>query len=299
MSISVEPKCFQMHLGPWMVEPNWFANAKRLFLERPEAFEKMTAPHREEIASVAGKKPEGRYLTTIYGKTAVIRLRGYMSKSSKFGTSTVELRQDLRAAVADKKVDNILLYVDSPGGTVDGMADLARDIRNASATKRMVSYIDGLGASAAYWAASQTSEIYANEMSEIGSIGTYTILEDTSGAYEAKGIKVYLISTGPFKGATEDGVAISEEVLDYLRERVTQFNSFFLKAISLGRRMSDEQVKTVADGRVWLSNEAKALNLIDGVTDFEEVLGDMMAAPAKAMRSESTRLRLRLLSLSD
>lgn len=204
---------------------------------------------------------------------AVIPINGPITKGfSWFGTSSIRIRNEIREAVANDLVHAILLHIDSPGGTVAGTQDLANEVRMADEIKPVFAHIDDLGASAAFWIASQTRGITANMTAEIGSIGTIAVVVDSSKAAEEAGFEVHVISTGEFKGAFTDGVPIPEEHLANLQERIDNLNKPFLEDVSRGRKMSMQDVIKIADGRVHIAAKAKALGLIDAVQSFEETL---------------------------
>jgi protease-4 len=127
---------------------------------------------------------------------AVISLTGKLMKqqaSMGGGTSTVQARRDIRAAASDPDIGAILLRIDSPGGTAAGTKELADEITAAKTKKPVWAYVEDMAASAAYWAASQASRIIANETALVGSIGTYGVVQDTSGMAAMEGVKVHVI----------------------------------------------------------------------------------------------------------
>jgi ClpP class serine protease len=75
--------------------------------------------------------------------------------------------------------------------------------------------------------------------------------------YEKNGIKVHVISTGPFKGAFTDGAPVTDDQLKDLREDVEALNEFFLAGVSRGRKMNIEQVRELATGQIWIADEAQ------------------------------------------
>src|SRR5690606_13420747 len=151
----------------------------------------------------------------VHNGIAVINIAGPMMKggSSFGGASTVRTRRDIRQAVADDAVSGIMLHIDTPGGTVAGAADLAAEVREARRKKPVRAHISDLGASAAYWIASQAESITANETALIGSIGAVAVVQDTSGMAEKAGITVHVLSTGKHKGAFAPGSKVTEEQL--------------------------------------------------------------------------------------
>jgi hypothetical protein len=103
----------------------------------------------------------------------------------------------------------------------------------------------------------------------VGSIGTMTYVQDTSGAYEKAGIKVTLIATGKYKGQWIDGNPVSEDYIAEVRREVEDLNEHFLSGVEQGRGMSREQLLGVADGRVFIASEAQKLGLIDEVASLD------------------------------
>ncbi len=211
---------------------------------------------------------------------ATLTLAGPLMKQSSSmsaNTSTVEARRALRAAVADDFVKAIVLRIDSPGGTVAGTKELADDIAKAGMKKPVIAYVEDLGASAAYWIASQAREVVANATALVGSIGTYGVVHDMSGAAAASGVKVHVVRAGKFKGMGVPGTEVTADHLAEMSRNVNALNSFFLNAVAAGRKMSDEQVAVLADGRTHIASEAKRLGLIDEVEDYDAFLSRVTA----------------------
>lgn len=230
---------------------------------------------------------------------AMIELHGPLAKEMfnplwGDGTSTLVFRAALRAAVETRSVRGVLVHIDSPGGTVAGTADAAEAVRQANEVKPVFAHIDDLGASAAYWIASQARKVYANPTALVGSIGTYSVLYDLSEYAAKQGVKVHVISTGPYKGAGEPGAEISDPVLKNAQRIVNGLNEHFLKAVKSGRSISSGQVERVADGKVWIAGQAKSLGLLDEVQDFNAsyaALADLIARRTAQREAVKNRLR--------
>ena len=144
----------------------------------------------------------------ITGGIATINIHGLLMKNPPgwlawFGIETTDynvIRQQLGEAVGNKDVQSIFLHIDSPGGTVAGVSEAAEAIANANKAKPVSAYIEDLGASGAYWLASQAGKILSNPNGEIGSIGVYTVYADFSKMAETEGVKVHVIRSGEHKG---------------------------------------------------------------------------------------------------
>lgn len=285
------PACAAQHFGPWMIEPYWFAQAV--------AAVNSGAMVPDVEAALQADAEEAGYDLDDAG-VAAIALHGQMTKgSSSFGgASTVRIRQSIRRAVRDESVKGILLHIDSPGGAVAGTAELADDVARANETKPVYAYIEDLGASAAYYVASQARRISANPAGMIGSIGTVAVLEDTSGAAEQAGVKVHVISTGVYKAAGVPGTEITDEQLEYAQGLVDEHNGLFMQAIKHGRNMSIGEVRKLADGRMHMAADAKELNLIDAVESLDETVDRLRKVTGKTGgRSRAISQRLRMAEL--
>ena len=186
------------------------------------------------------------------------------------GVSTIDATAGLAAAETDPAVQSILLYIDSPGGTVAGTADFANAIANCS--KPVTAYVSDMACSAAYWLASQADEIVANSTASIGSIGVYTVVTDSSRLYEDAGVKVNLVKAGEFKGTGVDGVPITADQLDDVQREINGIYEIFVASVAAGRGMPVTRAKTLATGQTWIASEAKELGLVDRIEDLSTTL---------------------------
>ncbi len=154
----------------------------------------------------------------LYG---VITQRGNMADdiSGPGSVSTQRFTSALRDALADETVGAILIDIDSPGGSVYGVGELADEIYRARAQKPIVAIANSLAASAAYWIGSAASELYVTPSGEVGSIGVWMAHEDWSKNIEEAGVKVTLISAGKCDGMGQGRVlgadaALAEKMID-------------------------------------------------------------------------------------
>lgn len=218
------------------------------------------------------------------GGLAVVAISGMMRKrasSMSSSTSTIATRRQIRAAAKDAAVSSILLHIESPGGLVAGTKELADDVAAAAKQKQVIAFVEDLGASAAYYVASQATKIYANEPALVGSIGTYAVIQDTSEMAEKLGVKVHVINAGAFKGTGEPGTPVTDEQLAYLQQMIEQQNELFLSAVGTGRRMARDKVTQLADGRVHMASAAVTLGLIDAVRTLDSVIAELSQSSKK------------------
>ena len=177
-----------------------------------------------------------------------------------------EIRQMVALAVSDPRVERIELRIDSPGGQVAGGTEAADAIRAAAQAKPVTAVVEDLAASAAYWLATSARSISAGRNAEVGSIGVYMVYRDWSKMFEDAGVRTIVIRSGEHKGMGVPGAPISENQIAAEQEVVDQIAEHFIQHVATGRRMTAEQVRPLATGRVWLAPAALALGLIDGLT---------------------------------
>lgn len=205
----------------------------------------------------------------------LIDLEGTLTKygsSMSAAGSTITARRELARAVRDDKVDAIVLRIDSPGGTFAGTDDLAGDVAEANKVKPVVAYIEDLGASAAYFIASQAGRIIMNKSGEVGSIGVFMLVYDTSEAAAQQGIKAVLITAGEMKGAGAPGTEITAAQQAEWQRSVNEAYDQFVGAVARGRGMSTNQARGLADGRLWGASDALSKGLIDEVATMPEAI---------------------------
>jgi len=284
-----------MKLSNELAEHIWAMERRRLeaFAARLNQIELRADMDALEAAAAARADSELKPQYERVGDLAVLPIRGVILKSVPwyyefFGinaTATEQVRVDLRAALGDKQVKSILLLVDSPGGTVDGVQELADDLFAARAEKPIAAHVSDMGASAAYWLASQAETIGANETAEVGSIGVYSVYWDESKAAEEAGIKVHVVRSGPHKGMGVPGAEITKEQLSTEQQIVNGIASSFIAAVARGRGAGEEQIAKLATGRTWLAAEATRLGLIDRVQNSEAAIAG--SPPAGTIAKEN------------
>ncbi len=278
-TILPEPGCFANHLGVWAVEPLWFSQAVAYVKGGTWKLRQRPAEPASMDDGEPRRPPPPPFMLSQSG-CAIIQMRGVMMKGdSKFeGTvNTVAIRRAIRAAVADERVESLLLVIDSPGGHTAGTGDLADDVQAANEVKPVHAFIEDMGASAAYWIASQARSVTVNPTGHVGSIGTYAVLYDLSKKAELEGVKVHVVSTGPYKGMLAEGAPILPEHVAAVQEIVDGLNGHFTSGVKRGRKMTAAQLEKATDGRVWPAATAKAMGLVDAVKSLDDVLAGIDA----------------------
>lgn len=251
----------------------------------------------DRAASNAGA---GIAVLPLYG---VVTQRGNMVDdiSGPGSTSTQKFTSALRQVLADDTVGQILIDIDSPGGSVYGVAELASEIVKARAQKPVVAVANSLAASAAYWIGCSASEFYVTPGGEVGSIGVWQAHFDYSKALEEEGVKPTLISAGKFKVEGNPYVPLDLEAQAFMQSRVDDYYNAFIKAVAKGRGVSVADVRDgMGEGRVLGADAALAAKMVDGIATFDDVLAKMQKKavsqkPLGASRLAQARAALALI----
>jgi len=274
--------------APWAIQP-----AK--LLELQGIYRAHLAGERADIAAIEARL--GRPLANepkpydIVDGVAVIPVEGVIAKKMNLfsqisgGVSTELVARDLQAALADESVHSIVLNVDSPGGTVDGVQQLAAIV--AGASKPVVTLAGGLMASAAYWIGSAAQAVYiADNTTAVGSIGVVAAHTDVSGAEAQRGIKTTEIAAGKYKRIASQYAPLSEEGRQTLQDQVDTYYSIFVGDVAAARSVTPEKVlQDMADGRMFIGQQAVAAGLVDGVVTLSALIDKLNADRASASHS--------------
>ena len=236
----------------------------------------------------------------LYG---IVTQRGNMvdDVSGPGSTSTQQFTASLRQALADESVSQILIDIDSPGGSVYGVAELADEIISARGQKPVIAIANSLAASAAYWIGCAASEFYVTPGGEVGSIGVWQAHQDYSRAMDEAGVKTTLISAGKFKVEGNPYTPLDEEAQAFMQSRVDDYYGAYTKAVARGRGVPIAQVRDgMGQGRVLGATQAKAEGMVDGVMTFDQVLRHVQrnaATPRGRSAQDIHRQQLALLAL--
>lgn len=233
------------------------------------------------------------------GAVAILPVYGVLShrmgslEESSGGMSTEQIGRMFDAAQADSSIGTIVLDVNSPGGTVPGVQELAAKIRAAKGQKPVIAVANDLMASAAYHIASQADEIVGIPSSRVGSIGVYAAHEDLSKALEAEGITVTLLSAGKYKTEGNAFEPLSEEAKAFLQARIDVAYQQFVSDVAVGRGVTAAAVSGgFGQGRALGAPEALAAGLIDRIATFEDVLRPLVPGSDASIDMRRRRLAL-------
>lgn len=227
-----------------------------------------------------GQIANGVAVIPVYG---VLSQRMTLMSALSGGTSVEQLTGQFRDALADPDIASIVFDIDSPGGSVDGIEEIATEVREARGAKHMVAVANTMAASAAYWIAAQADEVVATPSGQVGSIGIMAIHEDFSRAKDALGITTTFITAGKYKAEGHEDLPLSDEALAYVQDQVDEFYSMFVASVAKGRGASLAAVRGsgFGEGRIVLAKAAKAAGMVDRIETLDATVRRMARATAR------------------
>jgi signal peptide peptidase SppA len=197
----------------------------------------------------------------------VIGRRFSMMLNDSGVTSIDVLSRMLDDAEFDDRVSAVVLDLDTPGGTVTQVPEVAKQI--AGYSKPVLAYTGGMMASAGYWLAVNAHEIWAAPSADIGSIGVYSAFLDRSRQFEMEGLKTELFKTGKYKGMGMPGLPLTDDQKALIQSEVDTIFGWFTAAVRNSRgKVADDTMQ----GQTFFGEEAKARNLVDRIGTITDAI---------------------------
>jgi protease-4 len=178
----------------------------------------------------------------------------------------------------DDSVKGIILKVNSPGGGVVESAEIHDKLLEIQKETKKPVYVSmgSMAASGGYYISAGAKKIFASEETMTGSLGVIMQGINYEGLAEKYGVDFVTIKSGQYKDIMSPTRQMTEEERQILQKMIDNSYEGFVKVISEGRKMTTDQVKQIADGRIYDGRQAKELNLIDGFGYLEDVIEQMM-----------------------
>jgi protease-4 len=191
----------------------------------------------------------------------------------------------------DSSVKAIILHVNSPGGGVAASEEIYREVKRIreEKKKRIVVSIETVGASGAYYVSSASNKIYADEGSVVGSIGVIAEWVNYGDLMKWAKLKSVVLKTGEFKDTGDPARDLTPAEQAYMQSLIDNMFGQFIQAVADGRGLKYDDVKSIANGKVWTGQEALSMKLIDSIGDFQAVVKD--TAKSVGISGEPTLVR--------
>lgn len=250
-----------------------------MMLER-KAFDCLATMSKQAVSErqlLHPKPPDDNKPYSTYHGIAVIPVHGALSKRAGFFdaffglTSYERLEQTLEHALHDPDISGILLDVDSPGGEVSGLFDLADFIYASREIKPIWACANDDAYSAAYAIASSAEKIFVTRTGGVGSIGVIATHIDLSSFDEKLGVKYTTIFAGDRKNDFTPHAELTNEASKLLQNEVDRLYGLFTSLVSRNRGLSDAQVRNTEAG-LFFGENALSAGLADQIMTLPDAL---------------------------
>ncbi|MEW6584782.1 MAG: signal peptide peptidase SppA [Nitrospirota bacterium] len=198
-------------------------------------------------------------------KVALVRVEGPLFDSK----DTID---ELKNHLKDPSIKAIVLRVDSPGGAVAPSQEIYEEVRKAVAKKKIVVSMGSVAASGGYYISAPASRIFANPGTLTGSIGVIMEIPNIEGLMNKIGIKTEVIKSGKHKDIASMFRGVGKEEKEILQNVLDNVHEQFITAVAEGRKMLREDVKKIADGRIFTGEQALKAGLVDELGNLDDAI---------------------------
>ncbi|RCK42568.1 peptidase [Thalassospira profundimaris] len=217
------------------------------------------------IAIVVGLARSGVFSTAVGPYIAEVTVEGVIASDPLFLDALDRLEKDDNAV-------GVIVHIDSPGGTMVGGEELYESLRRIGKTRPIVAEMGTVAASGGYMTAIAADHILAHRGTITGSIGVIFQSMNVTGALEKLGVEPVTVKSAPLKAAPNPFEPTTEQARDVMKGLISDMFNVFVSMVAERRDMTVEQVKTLADGRVYTGQQAVANGLIDAIGGRREAL---------------------------
>lgn len=197
----------------------------------------------------------------------LVEVRGIIIDSQETVKQLNELRKN-------DKVKAVVLRIDSPGGVVGPSQEIYAEVKKLGATKKVVVSMGSLAASGGYYIAAPAAAIFANPGTITGSIGVLMKFSNVEGLLGKIGMQAFTLKTGKFKDAGSPVRPMTDEDRAMLQGVIDSAHGQFVKAVAEGRKLPEEVVRRLADGRIFTGEQALALKLVDRLGTLQDAIAE-------------------------
>lgn len=210
-------------------------------------------------------------------KIAIVRIEGMIMDSK----DTID---ELKEYVKDPSIKALILRIDSPGGAVAPAQEIYEEVKKAVSKKKVVVSMGTVAASGGYYIASSATKIIANPGTLTGSIGVIMEIPNIEGLMNKLGIKTEVVKSGRHKDIASVFREMKKEEREILQGVLDNVHEQFIKAVAEGRRMHVDDVRKIADGRIFTGEQALKKGLIDELGNLEDAIN--IAAKLAGIKGE-------------
>ena len=243
---------------------------KLLKLDKDKTINQLTL---SDMKNVKGKKDEGEQVAVYYAFGEIVDSEEGSLLSSGQSIVANKVCKDLEKLMEDDDVKAVVLRVNSPGGSAYASEQIWHSVSQLKAKKPVVVSMGGYAASGGYYISCPANYIYAEPTTITGSIGIFGMFPDFSGLLTEKlGVKFDEVKTNKNAGFGTMARPFNAEELAMLDQYIGRGYELFRKRVADGRHQKVEAIEEVAQGRVWLGNDALKIKLVDAIGSLDDAI---------------------------
>jgi protease-4 len=226
-----------------------------------------------EMMDVKSKKQEGDEVAVYYAYGEIVDSETGSMTEREHNIVANTVCKDLEKLLKDDDVKAVVLRVNSPGGSAYASEQIWRAVTNLKAKKPVVVSMGGYAASGGYYISCNANYIYTEPTTLTGSIGIFGMFPDVSQLLTQKlGVKFSEVKTNKHSAFGAMSRPLNAEETALLEQYIDRGYKLFRKRVADGRKLSVEQVEEIAQGRVWLGNDALPIKLVDAVGSLDDAV---------------------------
>ncbi|MBP3777096.1 MAG: signal peptide peptidase SppA [Prevotella sp.] len=226
-----------------------------------------------DMINVKGKKENGEKIAVYYAYGDIVDSETGSALQQEHSIVATEVCKDLEKLAEDDDVKAVVLRVNSPGGSAYASEQIWHAVMNLKAKKPVVVSMGGYAASGGYYISCAANYIYSEPTTITGSIGIFGMFPDVSGLLTDKlGIKFDEVKTNKHAAFGTIARPFNEEEMALLDQYIGRGYELFRKRVADGRKLSVDAVEEIAQGRVWLGNDALGIKLVDAIGSLDDAV---------------------------
>ncbi len=241
-----------------------------------------------DMEGVKGKKNEGEQIAVYYAYGEIVDSETGSLMDTEHCIVANTVCKDLERLMNDDNVKAVVLRVNSPGGSAYASEQIWRAVTNLKAKKPVVVSMGGYAASGGYYISCAANYIVSEPTTITGSIGIFGMFPDFSGLLTEKlGVKFDEVKTNKHAAFGTVARPFNAEEMALLEQYIGRGYNLFRKRVADGRQQSIEQIEEIAQGRVWLGNDALKIKLVDEIGGLDKAIAKA-ASLAKVSQYHAT-----------
>ena len=241
-----------------------------------------------DMEGVKGKKNEGDQIAVYYAYGEIVDSETGSVMDTEHNIVANTVCKDLEKLTNDDDVKAVVLRVNSPGGSAYASEQIWRAVTNLKAKKPVVVSMGGYAASGGYYISCAANYIVSEPTTITGSIGIFGMFPDFSGLLTEKlGVKFDEVKTNKHAAFGTVARPFNAEEMALLEQYIGRGYNLFRKRVADGRQQSIEQIEEIAQGRVWLGNDALKIKLVDEIGGLDKAIAKA-ASLAKVSQYHAT-----------